>query len=253
LELDGLEDIVVNVQTAKKNAWVACEKGKVCGIHYDGGYAEYTVAPQDAVVHLPSNANFNEVAPLLCAGITTYNALRNSGAQSGELCVVQGVGGLGHLAIQFANRMGFKTVAVSQGTDKKELALKLGAHHYIDSNTDFVKEINSLGGARIIVATAPSSKAIEAIIPALGLDGVLLLVAAAHEPIAVNGLHLLNKRASVKGWASGDSRDCEETCKFADTFHVKAMIETFPLDKANEAYKIMLANKARFRVVLTLK
>jgi len=244
----------VNCQGCRVDAWVCCSKGKICGIHYDGGYAEYMVAPHDAVARLPKDMDFAKAGPLLCAGITTFNSLRQSGGKPGDLCVVQGIGGLGHLAIQFANKMGFKVVAVSNGKEKEALAKKLGAHVYIDgSKDDAAKQIKELGGARIVMATAPNAKAVEALIPSMGINGKLLIIAAIMEPLSVNSLFLLSNRCSISGWASGDSRDSEDTVNFAQTTGIETMIETFPLEKAAEALEFMLANKARFRAVLKIK
>jgi alcohol dehydrogenase/propanol-preferring alcohol dehydrogenase len=238
----------------KKDAWVTCENGKICGIHYDGGFAEYMVAPKDALARIPEGYDFSLAGPLLCAGITTFNSIRHSGAKAGDFCVIQGVGGLGHLAVQYANKLGLTVIAVSQGKDKEELAKKLGAHHYVDGTGDFVKEIKAIskGGVKLIVTTAPDAKAVESIIPALGLDGKLLLLAAIEKPISVSGIHLLVNRCSISGWPSGDSRDSEETLIFSAQSGVKAMVQCFPLEKANEAFGLMLSNKARFRVVLTM-
>jgi len=246
---------VVNCQGCKLDAWVCCSKGKICGITYDGGYAEYMVAPHDAVARLPKGFDFAKAGPLLCAGITTFNSLRQSGVKPGDLCVIQGVGGLGHLAIQFANKMGLNVVALSNGKEKEALAKKLGAHHYFDGSNiaEAVAQIKALGGARIIMATAPNAKATEALIPALGIYGKLLIIAAIPEPLAVPTLALLSGRQSITGWASGDSRDSEDTLNFALSTGVEAMIETFPLDKAAEGLEFMLSNKARFRAVLKMK
>jgi len=241
-------------QPCRKNQWVACQNGKVCGISYDGGYAEYLVVPHDAIARMPQELDFASAGPLLCAGITTYNSLRNSGADYGSNCVILGVGGLGHLAVQFANKMGFKVITVSSGKSKEELAKKLGAHVYIDSSEgNVVERIKSLGGADLILATAPSAKSIEEIIPALGVGGRAMIVGVTEGSFKVDGNFLLMNRASITGWASGDSRDSEDTLKFAITTGVETMIEKFPLDKAQEAFDKMLKNEARFRCVLTMK
>eukprot|EP01114_Cavostelium_apophysatum_P021454 TRINITY_DN748_c0_g1_i1.p1 TRINITY_DN748_c0_g1~~TRINITY_DN748_c0_g1_i1.p1 ORF type:complete len:337 (+),score=54.42 TRINITY_DN748_c0_g1_i1:255-1265(+) len=237
-----------------QDAWVCCEKGQVCGLSYDGGWAEYTVVPVDAVARIPDGLDFKFAGPLMCAGITTFNAIRNVHAKSGEICVVQGIGGLGHLAVQYANKLGFNVVAVSSGQDKEELAKKLGAHTYIDqSTTDPVKKIQELGGAAIILATAPNAKAIASLVPALGVGGRLLIVSVVPEPVPVNSLTLLMKRASVTGWASGDSRDSQDTLEFSCRHGVEAMIETFTIDKIQEGIDKMLANKTRFRGVLVFE
>jgi len=235
----------------KQDYWVNCKTVKATGDHVDGGYAEYLVAHERGLSRIPEGMDPNEAGPLMCAGITTFNALRNSGALPGDVVAISGVGGLGHLAVQFSRKMGFYTVALTRGADKVDLALKLGAHRAIDqSKEDAVKELAALGGAKIILATAPSASAIEELIPALALNGTVIMVAIVAESIKVNSLVLLVKNGSLKGWSSGDSRDSEDTLKFAKDNGVKPMIEVFPLDKAPEAYEFMLSNKARFRVVL---
>jgi len=236
----------------RKDSWVNCDKIKATGDHSDGGYAEYMVADEDAIVQIPHDVDPKEAGPLMCAGITTFNALRNSGAIAGDIVVVQGLGGLGHLGVQFSRKMGFYTVVASRGANKEELAKKLGAHLYIDTEKkDAVKEIKALGGARVILCTAPDSKAIEEIIPAVGLNGQVLMVAVTNS-VNVPVITLMGKNASLRVWASGDSRDAFETVKFAQNFDVKPMIEVFPFEKAPEAYAHMLSNKARFRVVLDI-
>jgi len=235
----------------KKNYWVCCQKIKATGDNFDGGYAEYMVAHKNAVARIPSQVDPKDAGPLMCGGMTTFNALRNCGAVPGDVVVIQGVGGLGHFAIQWARKMGFYTVAISRGVDKVALATELGAHLSIDSSKqDAVKEIQNLGGAKIILCTAPSAKAVEELVPAVGLNGTVLIVAVIMEELKISSVSLLVKNASVRGWASGDSRDSEDTLKFACDHNVKPMVEIFPLDKAPEAYEYMLANKARFRVVL---
>jgi len=234
--------------------WVCCEKMTPCGVAYDGGYAEYMVAPRDAFAKVPSGLTPEEAGPLMCAGITTFNALRNCGAKPGSVVVVQGVGGLGHLGIQFAKKLGFEVVAVSSGKDKEELAKKLGAHHYVDATDtkQMVEQIKKLGGARVILITAPNAKATEDLIPALGPRGQLLVAAVMSDPITVPTIQMLPTRQSLIVWASGDSRDSEATLKFSALTGVKPMVEIFSLDKAPEAYQRMLSNKARFRCVLKI-
>ena len=232
--------------------FILCENEKICGISYDGGYAEYMVAPHEAVALLPDDLDFVEAAPLLCAGITTYNALRNQGAQPGDLVAVQGVGGLGHLAIQYASKAGFEVAAISRGTDKEDLARDLGAHHYIDAKANDAGEaLQALGGARVILATAPSAQAIESVVGGLGRNGTLLIVAVTGEPVSVSTMTLIGGRRSVQGWSSGDASDSEATLQFSALTGVRPMVETYPLSEANEAYARMMANEARFRVVLT--
>lgn len=237
----------------RRGDFIMCENEKIAGISYDGGYAEYMVAPHEAVANVPDDLEDVDAAPLLCAGITTYNALRNSGAQPGDLVAVQGIGGLGHLGLQYANRMGFKTVAISRGTDKKKLAEQLGADLYIDAKAENPAEVlQQHGGARIILATAPSGTAIESVVGGLGVDGQLLIVAATPETFSVSPFSLIMKRSSIKGWPSGTATDSEATLQFSSLTDVTPEVETFPLEKANEAYERMITNKARFRVVLTM-
>jgi len=237
----------------KKGVWISCENLQVPGNHYDGGYAEYMVAPTSALARIPKDLTAVEAGPLMCAGLTTFNSIRNSGCIPGDIVVIQGLGGLGHLGVQFASKFGFYTVVVSRGADKEPLAKKLGAHLYIDAEKqDAVKEIQALGGAKLILATAPSAKATEELIPALGLHGKLLIVAIIQEPLKVNTVGLVLKIQSIQAWASGDSRDTEDTIRFAGYSGVRPMVEVFPLDKAPEAFDHMLSNKARFRVVLKI-
>ncbi len=233
--------------------FILCQNEKICGISYDGGYGEYMIAPAEALARIPDGLSPTEAAPLLCAGITTYNALRRCGAPAGSTVAVQGIGGLGHLAIQFARKMGFYTLALSRGADKRDLALRLGAHEYIDTAAgDPAAAMQKRGGARVILATAPSKAAIEPVLGGLGANGQLLLVAAFAEPIEVSPLLLIMGRRSIQGWASGHARDSEDTLRFAAEHGVRPMIEAFPLDRANEAYDRMMTNQARFRTVLTM-
>jgi D-arabinose 1-dehydrogenase-like Zn-dependent alcohol dehydrogenase len=228
-----------------------CQNSLITGIDYDGGYAEYTVVPTAALASIPDDLNAIEAAPLMCAGITTFNALRNSRARGGDIVAVQGVGGLGHLAIQFANKLGFKTVAISRGQDKKELALKLGASYYIDTESvNAAEALQSMGGAKVVLATAPNSKAISALVDGLAVNGKLLIVGATGEPLEVSPLQLIKGRKSVQGWHSGNAKDSEETLSFSVLSGIRPMTETFPLESVAEAYERMLNNKARFRVVL---
>ena len=233
--------------------FVNCQNQKITGITDDGGYAEYMIAPQEAVALMPDRLKAVDAAPLLCAGITTYNALRNSGARGGDLVAIQGIGGLGHLAVQFANKLGFRTVAISRGQKKKDLAFKLGAHHYLDSaSVNVAEELSNMGGARIILATAPNSQAIARIVDGLSIDGKLMIVAASGDPIEVTPLQLIIGRKSILGWPSGHAKDSEETLNFSALSGALPMIETFPLERVGEAYERMITNKVRFRVVLTM-
>jgi D-arabinose 1-dehydrogenase-like Zn-dependent alcohol dehydrogenase len=230
-----------------------CENGPITGFSFDGGYAEYMVAPIEAVARIPDGLEPADAAPLLCAGITTYNALRHSGAVPGDLVAVQGIGGLGHLGIQFANKFGYRVAAVGRGPENSPLAKKLGAHHYIDSKAvNAADELKKLGGARVILATAPSSKAMSEIFHGLGRRGKLVVVGADTAPIEIPALALIPGSKSVQGWASGTPRDSEDTLRFAALTGVRPTIEKFPLEKAADAYARMTSGHAQFRVVLTM-
>ena len=230
-----------------------CQNLKICGISYDGGYQQYMLAPAEALAAIPDSLNGAEAAPLLCAGITTYNALRHSGALPGDLVAVQGVGGLGHLGIQFANKFGYKVAAISRGSENAALAKKLGASVYIDSQaTKAADELQKLGGAKVILGTAPNSKAMSELIDGLGPNGKFMVVGAAFDPIEVTPIQLISGSKTIQGWASGTPTDSEDTLRFAELSGVRPMIETFPLEKAAEAYARMLSGKAQFRVVLTM-
>jgi D-arabinose 1-dehydrogenase-like Zn-dependent alcohol dehydrogenase len=230
-----------------------CVNMQVPGISYDGGYQQYMVAPANAVVAMPEGLNNVEAAPLLCAGITMYNSLRHSGAMPGDLVAILGIGGLGHLGIQFANKFGYEVAAVGRGPENATLAKKLGAHAYIDSQaTKAVEELQRLGGAQVIVATAPSSKAMSEIFDGLAPNGKLMVIGAAFEPIEVTPLQLITGSRTIQGWASGTPADEEDTLRFAELSGVRPMIETYPLEKAAEGYARMMSGKAQFRVVLTM-
>ena len=238
-------------EPCRRGDFINCKNAKISGISYDGGYAEFMTAPQEAVAAVPEELSSAEAAPLLCAGITVYNALRNSGIRAGDVVAVQGIGGLGHLAVQYAAKMGMRTVAISHSDSKKELATKLGAYHYINIDSqDPAEELQKLGGAKLILATAPHSDAISKVVDGLGIDGKLLMVAATGEPIEVSPMQLLMGRKSAAGWPSGTAIDSEDTLKFSAMTDTKPMIEEYPLDKVAEAYDRMINNKARFRVVL---
>lgn len=230
-----------------------CRNMKIAGISYDGGYQQYMVAPVEALVAIPGSLNDTEAAPLLCAGITTFNALRHSGAFPADLVAVQGIGGLGHLGIQFANKFGYRVVAIGRGPENAALAKKLGAAVYIDSKaTNVAEELQKLGGAQVILATAPSSKAMSELIDGLGPNGKLLVVGAAFDPIEVTPIQLISGSRTIQGWASGTPTDSEDTLRFAELTGVRPMIETYPLEKAAEAYERMISGNAQFRVVLTM-
>ena len=230
-----------------------CVNMKIAGISYDGGYQQYMVAPVEALVAIPKSLNGAEAAPLLCAGITTFNALRHSGAFPGDLVAVQGIGGLGHLGIQFAYKSGYKVAAIGRGPENAGLAKQLGASVYIDSKaTNAAAELQKLGGAKVILATAPSSRAMSELIDGLGPNGKLLVVGADIAPIEVTPIQLIFGSRTIQGWASGIPIDAEDTLRFAELTGVRPMIETYPLEKAAEAYARMLSGDAQFRVVLTM-
>ena len=240
--------------SCRKGNFTACENPSVTGIHFDGGYAEYMIAPITGVALIPDSLSAVEAGPLMCAGITTYNALRNSGARGGDVVAIQAIGGLGHLGIQFAAKLGFHTVAISRGSDKAELAVCLGAKAYIDTEVqDVAAELKKLGGAKVILATAPSGKSMAALVGGLGPDGKLVIVGAGFDPIEISPIQLIGGRLSVQGWASGIPTDSEDTMRFSVLTGVHPMIETYPLAKAGEAYQQMISNKARFRAVLTME
>ena len=223
------------------------------GIAYDGGYAEYTIAPAGALALIPDGLSAAEAAPLMCAGVTTYNSLRNSGARPGDLVAILGIGGLGHLGVQFAAKMGFRTVAIARGMDKEPLARKLGASSYIDSKTqDPSVELQKLGGAKAVVATVTSGAAMSATLGGLGVNGKLIILGAAAEPLQVAGVPLLLGRRSIMGWPAGSSIDSQDTLAFSKLTGVRAMNEIFPLERAAEAYEHMMSGKARFRAVLAI-
>lgn len=239
-------------ESCRRGDFVVCQRGLVAGISYDGGYADYMIAPVQALAAIPDELTAIEAGPLLCAGITTFNALRNSIARPGDTVAILGIGGLGHLAVQFAKRMGFRTIAIARGKEKEELAKKLGAHHYIDSKSSNVAdELKKLGGAKVVVATVTNSDAMAATIGGLGVDGTLMVLGASGEPFTFNALQMLGSRLAIKGWASGTAIDSEDTLKFSVMTDVRSMNEEYPLDRAEEAYERMMSGKAKFRVVIT--
>ncbi len=238
----------------RRGDFMGCRSFQVTGFQEDGGYAQYMIARREAVAAIPDALSPVEAAPILCAGVTTFNSLRHSGAVAGDIVAVQGLGGLGHFGIQFASRMGFHTVAIGRGTDKESLALKLGAARYLDAGAmDVAKELTSLGGASVILATAPDSKAMSALIDGLGVGGQLLVVGASADPISVTPIQLIGGRRSIRGWPSGTARDSEDTLKFCAGTGIRPMVETFPLEEASAGYERMISGKARFRVVLTVQ
>ncbi len=230
-----------------------CRNLKIPGISYDGGYQQYMVAPAEAIVALPETLSDVDAAPLLCAGITTYNALRHSGALPGDLVAIQGIGGLGHLGVQFAHKFGYQVVAIGRGSANATLAKQFGAHAYIDSKaTNPAAGLQKLGGARVILATAPNAKSMSELIDGLGPNGKLIVVGADFSPIEVTPVQLIFGTRSIEGWAAGSPADTEETLRFAELSGVRAMVETYPLERVGEAYARMLSGDARFRVVLTM-
>ncbi len=237
----------------RRGDFAMCVNRKVTGLDYDGGYAEYMIAPAETLAAIPEEIPAEEAGPFMCAGVTVFNALRNSGARAGEVVAVQGIGGLGHLGVQYALRMGFETDSLGRGMDKEPLARKLGAHHYIDAEAaDTVAELQKLGGARVILATAPSAKAISAVVGGLGPNGNLLIPAAPGEPLTISVMPLIAGRLSVSGCYSGTARDSQDTLEFSALSDVHPMIEKYPLSRVAEAYEQMHSGKARFRVVLTM-
>ena len=230
-----------------------CVNRKVTGIDFDGGYAEYVIVPAAVLALIPDDVPAEEAGPFMCAGVTVYNALRNSGARGGDLVAIHGIGGLGHLGVQYAVQMGFRTIALGRGKDKEALAKKLGAHQYVDTDaSDVVAELQKLGGARVILGTAPSAKAISPLVDGLAPDGTLLVPAAPSEPLSINVFSLIMGRRSVAGWYSGTAKDSQDTLEFSALSGVHPMIEKYPLSKVAEAYEQMHSGKVRFRVVLTM-
>jgi D-arabinose 1-dehydrogenase-like Zn-dependent alcohol dehydrogenase len=239
-------------ESCRRGDFVTCLYAQVPGISYDGGYSDYVIVPYEALAHVPDELSATEAAPLMCAGITTYNALRNSGARPGDVVAILGIGGLGHLGIQFASKMGFKTIAIARGKDEENLVKKLGAKQYIDNRSqNAVEELNKLGGAKVILATAPSGKAMSQILGGLAVDGKIVIIGASDEPVEVNPLLFIQGRRSLIGWPSGTSIDSQDTLSFSVLSGVKPMNEVFPLERAAEAYDLMMSGKARFRCVLT--
>ncbi|MBL8211116.1 MAG: alcohol dehydrogenase catalytic domain-containing protein [Bryobacterales bacterium] len=239
--------------SCRRGDFVLCRNMLIAGVSYDGGYAEYMVAPASAVAKIPDDLGAMEAAPLLCAGVTTFNPLRQCGARPGDVVAVQGVGGLGHLGVQFAAKMGYTTVAIARGKDKEAEARQLGAHHYIDGSTqDVAAALQALGGARVILTTVTNADAMSGVIGGLASNGTLVIVGISQEPLKVSTLDLILGRRSVLGWPSGTSLDSQDALAFSARQGVRPMIETMPLERAAEAYERMMSGKARFRMVLTM-
>ena len=239
--------------SCRRGDFVTCSKGRqITGLTCDGGYAEYMLASAAALAPIPRELSAVEAGPLLCAGVTTFNSLRNSGARAGDLVAILGLGGLGHLGVQFAARMGFETVGIARGKDKESFAKKMGAHHYLDSESQNVAaELEKLGGAKVILSTVTSGKAVNAVLGGLGINGKLILVGNPDQPVEATGRLLIAGRRSISGWPSGSPIDWQDTLRFCALTGIRPMVEVFPLEKAPEAYERMQSGKARFRVVLT--
>ncbi len=239
-------------EPCRRGDFFACQWGQVTGITYDGGYADYMVAHSSALALLPEELSAVEAGPLVCAGVTTFNSLRNSGARPGDVVAILGLGGLGHLGVQFAAKMGFNTIAIARGSDKEPLARQLGAHHYIDSQVeDVAAELVKMGGAKVVLATVTNAQAMSATLGGLGINGKLLVLGAPHEALEVSAFPLIAGCRSIAGWYSGTSIDSQDTLSFSTLTGVRAMTEVYPLERAAEAYERMMSGKARFRVVLT--
>jgi D-arabinose 1-dehydrogenase-like Zn-dependent alcohol dehydrogenase len=240
-------------EQCRRGAFAMCVNRKITGIDFDGGYAEYMIVAAAALAAIPDELPAEEAGPFMCAGVTVYNALRSSGACGGDVVAVHGIGGLGHLGVQYARQMGFKTVALGRGKDKEPLARKLGAHHYIDSGAgDAAAELQKLGGARVILATAPNAQAISALVDGLSANGKLVMPAVPNEPLTVSAVSLFLGSRSVAGWYSGTAKDSQDTLEFSALTGVHPMIEKYPLSRVAEAYEQMHSGKVRFRVVLTM-
>jgi D-arabinose 1-dehydrogenase-like Zn-dependent alcohol dehydrogenase len=239
-------------EPCRRGIFIACVRQQVTGITMDGGYQEYVVVPFEALASIPDEISAVDAGPLMCAGITTFNSLRNSGARPGDTVAVLGIGGLGHMGVQFAAKMGFRTIAIARGKDKEPLARQLGAHHYIDSTSgDPAAALQQLGGVKIVLATATNAEAMAATLGGLTVDGRLVVLGADFTPMPLNTAGLIFKRTGIYGWPSGSSIDSEDTMKFSATTGVRPMTETFPLEKVSDAYDRMMSNRARFRVVMT--
>jgi len=237
----------------RRGDFMNCRNQQVTGISYDGGYQEYMLAPPEALVAIPDSLRDVDAGPLMCAGITTFNSLRHSGALPGDLVAVQGIGGVGHLGVQFANKFGYGVVAIGRGSENAALAKKLGANLYIDSESvNAAEELQKFGGARVILATAPNSKMMSELVGGLSANGKLMVIGISFDPLQVAPVQLISGRKALQGWASGTAADGEDTLRFCDLSGVRPMVETFPLEEADAAYARMMSGKAQFRVVLTM-
>jgi D-arabinose 1-dehydrogenase-like Zn-dependent alcohol dehydrogenase len=240
-------------ESCRRGDFMRCAHSPIPGITVDGGYADFIVVSSTALALIPDDLAAEDAAPLLCAGVTTYNALRHSGAHPGDLVAILGVGGLGHLGVQFAARQGFETVAIARGRDKEPLARELGAHHYIDSTAeDVAAALLALGGARVVLATVTSASAMTATFGGLGPRGRLIIVGASMEPLTISPMQFIGGAKTISGHASGTSMDSQDTLAFSALVGVRPMIETMPLERATEAYERMMSGDARFRMVLTM-
>jgi D-arabinose 1-dehydrogenase-like Zn-dependent alcohol dehydrogenase len=240
-------------EQCRRGDFAMCVNRRVTGIDFDGGYATHVIVRPETLAAIPDDLPAEEAGPFMCAGVTVFNALRNSGARAGEVVAVHGIGGLGHLGVQYARRMGFNTVAINRGRDKEDLARQLGAQHYVDATAqDVVAELQKLGGASLILATAPNAQAISGLVDGLAPSGKLLVPAAPSEPLSINVFSLIMKRSSVAGWYSGTAMDSQDTMEFSALSGVHPMIEKYTLDRVADAYEQMHSGKVRFRVVLTL-
>ncbi|KAM9971869.1 hypothetical protein ACTFIW_011852 [Dictyostelium discoideum] len=238
-------------EDCKENEWVHCKESYVCGIHYDGGYAEYMTAPADSLVPIPDCMDPVESAPLLCAGVTVFNSFRNQNIKAPALVGVQGIGGLGHLAIQFCKKMGFEVIALSSGNSKEQLTKELGAHYYVDTSKDgYIDKVKSIGSVKCILVTAPFASAVPGLLECLGTNGKLVILAAFKEPFNASSITMIGGSKSIIGWSSGDSRDSSDTFHFARNNQVKPMVKSFTLEEANEALEGI--NNARFRNVIKM-
>jgi D-arabinose 1-dehydrogenase-like Zn-dependent alcohol dehydrogenase len=239
-------------EPCRRGEFILCQNGQISGISYDGGYADYVIAPANALALIPDDLNAVEAGPLLCAGVTTFNSLRHSGARPGDTVAVVGIGGLGHLGVQFAAKSGYRTVAIARGQDKAPLAKELGAHVYIDTTThNPAAELQKLGGASVILSTVTNAAAIEAVMGGLKEGGKIIIVGVPDKPFEANALLLISGSRSIAGWPSGTGMDSEDTLNFSSLTGVRPQVEVYPLEKAAEAYDRMMSGKARFRVVLT--